>query len=199
MIIKLTPDVEQALAEAARNLGTTPEQLALDSLRERFVGREAPHPRLRNRRHLQTSCGDISAFCIAVNASLVAHACQKPVEKSSQQGCSHNSSNNGHDPHGYWALGGSFGCRRPVSCRLRRRRTTLAIRPIADNLGVFHRSHVSTWRCRWVSISSNTLAPLVSRAPRSARPDRCRSRPYGSADGEVSGHPQWTWQMLPWW
>jgi len=42
MIIQLTPDVEQALAEAARNLGTTPEQLALDSLRERFVDREAP-------------------------------------------------------------------------------------------------------------------------------------------------------------
>jgi len=42
MIIKLTHDIEQALAEAARNLGTTPEQLALDSLRERFVVREAP-------------------------------------------------------------------------------------------------------------------------------------------------------------
>ena len=42
MIIKLTPDVEQALAEEARKLGTSPEQLALDSLRERFVHREAP-------------------------------------------------------------------------------------------------------------------------------------------------------------
>ena len=42
MIIKLTHDIEQALAEAARNLGTTPEQLALDSLRERFIGREVP-------------------------------------------------------------------------------------------------------------------------------------------------------------
>jgi hypothetical protein len=42
MIIKLTPDIERALAEAALNLGKTPEQLALDSLRERFVGREAP-------------------------------------------------------------------------------------------------------------------------------------------------------------
>jgi hypothetical protein len=42
MIIQLTPDIEEALAEEARNLGTTPEQLALDSLRERFVGREAP-------------------------------------------------------------------------------------------------------------------------------------------------------------
>jgi hypothetical protein len=42
MIIKLTPDIEQALAEEARKLGTTPEQLALESLRERFVDREAP-------------------------------------------------------------------------------------------------------------------------------------------------------------
>jgi hypothetical protein len=42
MIIELTPDIEQSLAEEACKLGTTPEQLALDSLRERFVGREAP-------------------------------------------------------------------------------------------------------------------------------------------------------------
>jgi hypothetical protein len=45
MIIELTPDIEQALAEEARKLGMTPEQLTLDSLRERFVGREAlPSP-----------------------------------------------------------------------------------------------------------------------------------------------------------
>lgn len=44
MVIKLTPDIEQALAEEARKLGTTPEQLALDSLRERFVGQEPPSP-----------------------------------------------------------------------------------------------------------------------------------------------------------
>ncbi len=37
MILTLTPDIERALAEQARRLGTTPEQLALDSLRERFV------------------------------------------------------------------------------------------------------------------------------------------------------------------
>jgi hypothetical protein len=42
MIIKLTTDIEQALAEEARKLGTTPEQLALDSLRKRFVDREFP-------------------------------------------------------------------------------------------------------------------------------------------------------------
>jgi hypothetical protein len=37
MIITLTPDIERVWAEEARKLGTTPEQLALDSLRERFV------------------------------------------------------------------------------------------------------------------------------------------------------------------
>ena len=37
MIITLTPDIEQALADQAHKLGTTPEQLALDSLRERFA------------------------------------------------------------------------------------------------------------------------------------------------------------------
>jgi len=42
MIITLTPDIEQALAEEARKLGTTPAQLALDSLRERFVPSETP-------------------------------------------------------------------------------------------------------------------------------------------------------------
>ena len=36
MIIVLTPDIERRLAEQARRLGTTPEQLALASLRERF-------------------------------------------------------------------------------------------------------------------------------------------------------------------
>ena len=37
MVISLTPDVELALTEQARKLGTTPEQLALDILRDRFV------------------------------------------------------------------------------------------------------------------------------------------------------------------
>ena len=36
MIIELTPDIERRLAEQARKLGTTPEQLAIASLRERF-------------------------------------------------------------------------------------------------------------------------------------------------------------------
>ena len=37
MIITLTPDIEQALTAEARKQGRTPEQLALDSLRERFL------------------------------------------------------------------------------------------------------------------------------------------------------------------
>lgn len=41
MIITITPDLEQALAEAAHELGVTPEQLALDSLRERFAAPQA--------------------------------------------------------------------------------------------------------------------------------------------------------------
>jgi hypothetical protein len=40
MIITLTSDIEQALAAEARKLGLTPEQLALDSLRERFLSPE---------------------------------------------------------------------------------------------------------------------------------------------------------------
>jgi hypothetical protein len=41
MIITLTPDIEQALAAEARKLGRTPEQLVLDSLRERFLSPES--------------------------------------------------------------------------------------------------------------------------------------------------------------
>ena len=37
MVIKLTPELEKALAEQARKLGTTAESLALKSLRERFA------------------------------------------------------------------------------------------------------------------------------------------------------------------
>lgn len=44
MIITLTPDIEQALAAEARRLGRTPEQPALDSLRERFLAPESDRP-----------------------------------------------------------------------------------------------------------------------------------------------------------
>lgn len=42
MIITLTPDIEKVLVEQAHKLGTTPEQLALKSLRERFVLHVSP-------------------------------------------------------------------------------------------------------------------------------------------------------------
>jgi hypothetical protein len=41
MRITLTPDVERALTAEARRQGTTPEQLALESLRQLFVPPEA--------------------------------------------------------------------------------------------------------------------------------------------------------------
>ena len=37
MIITITPDIERQLTEQAYKLGVSPEQLALDSLRERFA------------------------------------------------------------------------------------------------------------------------------------------------------------------
>jgi hypothetical protein len=42
MIITLTPDIEQALTAEAHKQGRTPEQVALDSLRERFLSPESP-------------------------------------------------------------------------------------------------------------------------------------------------------------
>ena len=45
MVITLTPDLENALAVRARKLGTTPEALALASLRERFA--PTPPPKLQ--------------------------------------------------------------------------------------------------------------------------------------------------------
>lgn len=42
MVIKLTPDIETALAEEARKQGTTPELLALDCLRKWFLASAAP-------------------------------------------------------------------------------------------------------------------------------------------------------------
>jgi hypothetical protein len=41
MNITLTPEIERALVEEAHRLGTTPESLAIESLRDRFL---APHP-----------------------------------------------------------------------------------------------------------------------------------------------------------
>ena len=43
MTITLTPDIEHALVDKAKKQGTTPEQLALESLRERFGDTESFH------------------------------------------------------------------------------------------------------------------------------------------------------------
>lgn len=37
MVVRLTPDLEAALEEQAKRRGVTPEQVALDALRERFL------------------------------------------------------------------------------------------------------------------------------------------------------------------
>jgi hypothetical protein len=42
MIITLPPEIERVLVEQARKQGTTPELLALDSLRERFMPSPLP-------------------------------------------------------------------------------------------------------------------------------------------------------------
>ena len=44
MIIVLTPELEQALTVAAQAQGKTPEQLALDNLRDHFLAPEADLP-----------------------------------------------------------------------------------------------------------------------------------------------------------
>jgi hypothetical protein len=44
MTIRLTPEIERALEEVARRRGTTPETVALESLREQFVP-PPPSPR----------------------------------------------------------------------------------------------------------------------------------------------------------
>ena len=41
MIITLTPDIERALTAEAQKRGRTPEQLAIESLRERFIAPES--------------------------------------------------------------------------------------------------------------------------------------------------------------
>ena len=45
MVITLTPQLEAALTEQARQRGVAPETLALDVLRERFLPADALQPR----------------------------------------------------------------------------------------------------------------------------------------------------------
>ena len=110
MIITLTPDIEQALAAEARKLGRTPEQLALDSLRERFLSQRATCLSKGNRPPLPTCSADISASCTAANTSLVGHACPKIVDESLPRPSSPSANRNGHDAHRCWGLGSTPGC-----------------------------------------------------------------------------------------
>ncbi len=61
MVITLTPELEAALKEQARRRDAAPEALALDALRERFLGPIAlPEPRDewgRRLRGLAIDCG----------------------------------------------------------------------------------------------------------------------------------------------
>ncbi len=45
MIVTLSPDLESVLTEQARRRGVTPEALALDALRERFLAQAVLQPR----------------------------------------------------------------------------------------------------------------------------------------------------------
>lgn len=45
MVIELGPDLEAVLNDAARQQGLAPEELALDALRERFLGNLRAAPR----------------------------------------------------------------------------------------------------------------------------------------------------------
>ncbi len=45
MVITLGPDLEAALSDAARKEGVSPEVLALNALRERFLGHAELQPR----------------------------------------------------------------------------------------------------------------------------------------------------------
>jgi len=61
MVIKLTPDLETALNESARQRGVAPDALALGVLRERFLPPQAPLASQdewqRNLLALATDCG----------------------------------------------------------------------------------------------------------------------------------------------
>ena len=63
MIITLTPDIEQALIAEAQRLRLTPEQLALESLRERFIAPESDGSPVENQPTLADFlCGHIGVL-----------------------------------------------------------------------------------------------------------------------------------------
>jgi hypothetical protein len=58
MVITLEPDLEAALSEQARKRGVAPEALALQALRERFLGPVVAPPRDEWERRLRSAATD---------------------------------------------------------------------------------------------------------------------------------------------
>jgi hypothetical protein len=111
MITILTPDIEQALAAEARQLGRTPDQLALDSLRERFLSPESDlSPRGEPATLADFLCGH---FGVLHSSEYVpgGHACPKTVDASLPRPSALSPNSNGHDAHRRWGLGGTPGGR----------------------------------------------------------------------------------------
>jgi len=52
MKITLTPEIESELTQQARQKGTTPEKLALETLRERFASKSVPKTPSKNQKTL---------------------------------------------------------------------------------------------------------------------------------------------------
>ncbi len=60
MVVTLGPELESALKEAAQRTGTTPESLALDTLRQRFL---ASAPRIQARDEWEQGILDVATDC----------------------------------------------------------------------------------------------------------------------------------------
>jgi hypothetical protein len=110
MIITLTPDLEQALATEARKLGRTPEQLALDSLRERFL---SPESDLSPKGEQATLADFLSGHLGVLHSSEHVpggHACPKTVDASLSRPSAPSTHSDGHDAHRCGGLGSPSGC-----------------------------------------------------------------------------------------
>ncbi|HEV8713183.1 MAG TPA: hypothetical protein VGX03_10175 [Candidatus Binatia bacterium] len=106
MSITLPPDIEQVLVEHARKQGTTPELLALDSLRERFM----PSPSPKGTTEDEGTLADFLSAHIGILHSSEhvprgGHGCRKTAARNSPPGWSKSNSGDGCDLDGYWPVG----------------------------------------------------------------------------------------------
>ena len=92
------------MAAEARKLGMPPEQLALDSLRERFMPLEIPASLATGQETLADFLREDIGVCIVVNISLAGHACPKTVGKNLWLDRSRSVNRDGNGSHGYWSL-----------------------------------------------------------------------------------------------